>query len=130
VITWVDAQGMGHDARDQGGFPAPSSSDVLACTLDTVGFSFLDNCVGCICDSCATPFERCNGDADCKAIIECRLGCKGEVDTGCEESCEPVMFEHSSGVGMAAQIGECLLTKCGSQCAITGTAGTSASSSL
>jgi hypothetical protein len=124
VITWVDAQGIGHDARDEGGFPAPSSDEVLACSLDTVGIGFLDDCVGCICDSCGAPFTRCNADPDCKAILECRSACQGQTGTACEESCESVMFEHSSGVGMAAQVGECLLTKCGSRCAIsTGNAG-------
>jgi hypothetical protein len=120
VITWVDAQGVGHDARDNGGFPKPNSEELLACALSTVGFSFLDSCVGCICDSCAAPFKRCNDDADCAPIIACRTSCEGGPGPACEESCEPVMFAHSGGVGMAAQLGECLLTKCGSQCAIGG----------
>jgi Copper type II ascorbate-dependent monooxygenase, C-terminal domain len=120
VATWIDGQGIGHDARDEGGRPPPAPDDLLACTLNTVGVGFLDSCVDCICGSCATPFQRCNEDADCGAIIQCRTGCPDGPGPACEESCEPVMFAHSGGVGMAAQMGECVLAECGSACAILG----------
>jgi hypothetical protein len=117
VITWVDAQGIGHDARDNGGPPKATPDEVLACAIDTIGFSFLDSCVGCICDNCARALTRCNADADCKAIVDCRMACQSE-GAKCDESCESVLFEHSAGVGMATQVGECLVVACGTSCAI------------
>jgi hypothetical protein len=117
VVTWIDAQGIGHDAKDNGGVPKPSSDELLACTLDTVGFSFLDQCVGCICSSCAGPLTRCYADPDCKAIMDCRSACQGQ-GASCDRSCDATLREHSSGVGMASQVGLCLSVECGSDCAL------------
>lgn len=124
VITWVDAQGIGHDARDDGGFPKPKLEEALACHVNMFGFGFLDACVGCICDSCATILARCNADADCKPLVDCRTSCQG---TTCDEKCEPLMFEHSSATGMVSQVGECIAKGCGAKCSIGASAMTPSS---
>jgi hypothetical protein len=113
VITWVDAQGMGHDAKDNGGPPQPSFEDALTCHAGMLGIGFVEGCVGCICDSCGTVMNRCNADPDCKALLDCRSTCSGDA---CNEACEATMFKHSSAVGMITQVGLCIEAKCGTRC--------------
>lgn len=116
VITWVDAQGLGHDADAAGGFPAAEPLDALACHAGSLGLSFVDGCLGCLCDACGSIVARCNADADCKALLECTSGCTQLGSTRCQEQCEPQMLEHSSAVGMITQVGECIRAGCGGAC--------------
>lgn len=118
VITWIDEQGIGRDTDDAGGFPAADPIDALTCHAGTLGISFVESCLGCICDACATIIARCNADADCKALLDCNSGCSQLGTAECSERCEPVMFEHSSAVGMITQVGECIRAGCGSECNI------------
>lgn len=108
VITWVGPDGIGHDARDNGGFPKAELGDALSCAVSTFGFSFVDSCVGCLCDHCGSVLSRCAADPDCKAIQDCNQNCK----ENCGETCEPVMIKHSSAVGMVTQVGLCINTMC------------------
>lgn len=122
MVTWVDPQGIGRDAKDNGGPPKPSLDEALSCHLDTLGFGVVEGCVGCICDACGSAVVRCNVDADCKALLDCRSSCQpGE---NCDEKCEPLMFEHSSAVGLITQVGTCIQAQC-PQCAPKPDAGAS-----
>jgi len=118
VVTWNDAQGMGHDADENGGFPAADPADALSCHAGSFGISFLEGCLGCICDSCATIMARCDADADCKPLLDCTSSCMGLEKLACNEKCEPMMFEHSSAVGMISQVRECIRSQCGNTCAM------------
>lgn len=118
VVTWIDEQGIGHDTDAAGGFPAAAPIDALSCHAGTLGISFVEGCLGCICDACATILARCNADTDCKALLDCNSSCSKLGSTECSQQCEPAMFEHSSAVGMITQLGECLRAGCGSDCNI------------
>src|SRR5262249_43459870 len=107
-----------HDTDADGGFPAADPADALACHAGYLGISLVEGCLGCICDSCATIIARCNGDADCKALLDCNSSCMQMDKAACAQMCEPAMFEHSSAVGMIAQVGECIRGGCGEACAI------------
>lgn len=125
VITWIDEHGLGHDADDAGGFPAAEPVDALACHAGTLGISFVEDCLGCICDACATIVARCNADMDCKALLDCSSGCAELGSVECSQQCEPEMFEHSSAVGMITQVGECIRAGCGGECNVVARGGES-----
>lgn len=118
VITWIDAQGIGRDTDDAGGFPPAEPLDALSCHAGSLGISLLESCVGCICNACATILARCNADSDCKALLDCNNSCSKLGSMECAQQCEPAMFEHSSAVGLITQVGECLRAGCGTECNI------------
>ena len=118
VITWIDAQGIGRDTDEAGGFPPAEPIDALSCHAGSLGISLVESCVGCICNACATILARCNADTDCKALLDCNSSCSKLGSMECAQQCEPVMFEHSSAVGLITQVGECLRAGCGTECNI------------
>lgn len=118
VITWIDDDGMGHDARDAGGFPKAEPNDALACHTGSLGLSFISECLSCICDSCGTIMARCNEDADCKPLLDCNSACMMDSAADCTAACEDEMFAHSSAVGLLTQVGECMASQCSEPCMI------------
>ncbi|HEX6241659.1 MAG TPA: hypothetical protein VFZ61_12215 [Polyangiales bacterium] len=109
TTTWIDADGVSHEAGDYGGVPKPELGDELACHTGMLGASFLDGCVGCICGSCGTPYVRCQNDPDCKVLLECTSANKGP--------CTKEFGEHSSATGMITAVGTCIQTMCPKECA-------------
>jgi hypothetical protein len=118
VVTWTDEQNIGRDTDYGSGFPKADPVDALACHAGSLGISFVEGCLGCICDSCATIMAQCNADSDCKALLECSSSCMPMGSPECQQKCEPLMFEHSSAVGMISQVSECIRSGCGSACSI------------
>ncbi|MET0386477.1 MAG: hypothetical protein ABW321_10985 [Polyangiales bacterium] len=116
VISWIDEQGVGRSADDGEGFPVAALPDALTCHTGTLGLGLFDACIACVCDSCASIISRCSEDADCKPLLDCRNGCGS--GSNCDEQCEPLMFEHSSAVGMVTRVGECMSKRCGTDCAL------------
>lgn len=108
VVTWIDDEGIGRDARDAGGFPKATPDEALSCHAGYLGLGVLEGCLGCICDSCGAIMNKCNGDADCRPILECTTACMGD----CKGSCDETMSAHSSAVGMITAVGECISTQC------------------
>ncbi|WP_214290834.1 hypothetical protein, partial [Escherichia coli] len=90
VITWIDQNGIGHDADDAGGFPRADPADALACHVSSLGISFLEGCLGCICDACGSILARCKADSDCNALLDCNNSCPDKTSGACQQMCEPV----------------------------------------
>jgi len=108
-VTWVDSNGVGHPATDDGGFPTPPAADASLClAAATPSGGTADVCLTCKCDSCATVLIKCKTDAECGPIIDCYQHGSG--------MCEPVIDAHSSGVGLAKQVSACIGSKCASAC--------------
>lgn len=103
-ITWVDDGGLGHTATSPGAFPPPSPENTALCLS---GAGTASECTTCSCNSCADILIECFTDADCGAIVTCSTG---------GGDCEPVIEEHSSGVGLSRQVAECVSAKCESSC--------------
>jgi hypothetical protein len=103
-IAWEDAGGVGHPAAFEGAFPTPPAADVALCQAG-LGES-KDACAACVCESCATIAVKCFTDADCAPIAQCAA----------PTDCAPVIDEHSSGVGLSRQIGECVISRCAAAC--------------
>ena len=106
-IVWIDGDGIGHSAREAGGFPEPTSFEKNLCRM-AYGDE-LDECGECQCDSCASVGIKCASDPDCSALFEC-LGACSDID--CTEACQPVVNEHSSGQGLLTSLWHCAGTKC------------------
>ena len=71
-----------------------------------------------VCDLlhlCGCRAAWSGADAHCNALLECvqASGCSGQ---DCAEACRPVFDEHSSGLGMLIQLGECMSGTCGEVC--------------
>jgi hypothetical protein len=113
-ITWLDRQGVGHPANEDGGFPPANASDAQICRagVKLEGYSDLDpTCTSCMCDSCGKVLLACVGDADCSALVDCfSNGCTDETD--CIQSCKQELHDHSSAVGMMEQVQACVSSKC------------------
>lgn len=114
LVTWIDDQGVGRAADDGGGFPKADPGDARECRSRNPLAWLPSGCAGCVCDSCATIIEACDGDADCKALLDCTNSCNGASD--CVQRCEPITREHSSGLGMLAQVNACMRSQCASKC--------------
>jgi hypothetical protein len=103
-IAWADADGVGHPASFEAAFPTPPEAEVALCK-GGAGMA-ADACSACACELCATIVLKCFTDADCAPIAQCAA----------PTNCEPVIDEHSSGVGLSRQIGECVKTRCAAAC--------------
>jgi hypothetical protein len=114
LVTWIDDQGVGRAADDGGGFPTADADDARECRSRNLLAWLPGGCAGCVCDSCATIIDTCNADEDCKPLIDCTNSCAGAGD--CTQRCEPVTREHSSGLGLLAQVNACMRSQCASQC--------------
>ncbi len=106
MVTWVDEAGVGHPADYDGAFPSPPEADVNLC-LGGAGEAASDPCTQCSCNACASTLVACFTDADCGPIVSC---------TTSGGDCEPVIEEHSSGVGPSQQVAECTRAKCADVC--------------
>jgi len=85
----------------------------------SAGFSgYCEEMHGCVCDKCAVEFLDCNGNAACKAIMQCALdkGCRG---IECAGPCQGVIEQNGgvqgAGVAFALKLSECS-TSCPVSC--------------
>jgi hypothetical protein len=107
TMSWVDSAGVAHPADEAGGFPAPTAEEASLC-ISNYGAT-IDECATCQCNSCATPVINCALDADCRAILECFGSCS---DSACGDTCQRVIDEHSSALGLVVQMTECVNHQC------------------
>jgi len=102
-IVWADETGLGHTAAYERAFPPSAESDAALCKGSATD---ADACTTCACDSCASTTLRCFADTDCRPIVECVA----------PANCDLVVDEHSSGLGLAQQLSECVRVRCDSAC--------------
>jgi CubicO group peptidase (beta-lactamase class C family) len=100
--------------------PGSSPNDPALCKDKArAGFSgYCDEMHGCVCDQCAVEFLDCNGNAACRAIMQCALdeGCRG---IECAGPCQGVIEQNGgvqgAGVAFALKLSECS-TSCPVSC--------------
>lgn len=74
---------------------------------------------GCACDACASELVACDGNAQCKAIVQCALetGCRG---FSCFEPCRAVIEANGgaegTGVALALPLSDCVTAPCALTC--------------
>lgn len=103
-IVWTDENGVGRTPDVAGAFPPPSEGEIALCK-GGVGEA-ASECTQCICEECATITVKCFADEDCGPIAQCAA----------PTDCSAVIDEHSSGVGLSRQLGECVQKHCGAAC--------------
>jgi hypothetical protein len=110
AITWTDAEGTAHSARDLG-FPRASEADAARCVAGrTPQGTEPTECAKCQCGACGSILIRCATDPDCKPSLDCRRDPAN--------NCQPVIDEHSSAVGLLRQVTVCLESSgCSAACA-------------
>lgn len=110
VITWRDADGVGHPANEAGGFPAPSQGEKSACLAKAEDTA----CARCRCEACATPAIQCAVNGECESIVDCYRACP--MGSDCNAACQTAIDEHSSGLGLLQQMTSCFDSRCASDC--------------
>jgi CubicO group peptidase (beta-lactamase class C family) len=99
--------------------PGSSPNDPLLCKSRAMaGFSgYCEQMHGCVCDECAVEFLDCNGNAACRAIMQCALdkGCRG---IECAGPCQGVI-EQSGGVQGAGVAFALKLSECSTSCPVS-----------
>jgi hypothetical protein len=97
-IAWVDDEGIGHPASENGGFPPASPSDAAVC----LGGGYpVTPCLECQCNACAPSLINCAFDPG--------SGCVGDK---CIAACREAIDQHSSGVGLIEQAAACVNSRC------------------
>jgi hypothetical protein len=106
-IVWADEEGLGHAAKEAGGFPKPPDSEVAVCKAS--GAEAV--CPGCGCDNCAVQLDRCGADPKCAQLsIDCYGPCRdGEP---CHPRCDQSYRDNSEAVGLANQAVACIASRC------------------
>jgi CubicO group peptidase (beta-lactamase class C family) len=100
--------------------PGSSPNDPVLCKARAMsGFAgYCEEMHGCVCDGCAGEFLDCNGNAACRAIMQCALdkGCRG---IECAGPCQGVIEQNGgvqgAGVAFALKLSECS-TSCPVSC--------------
>jgi hypothetical protein len=110
-IVWIDAAGVGHEAKAAGGFPAPSAQQQQACLG---GSDASSACARCRCEACASPVIQCVTDSDCSPISQCFRDCPSGSD--CFRMCQDALDGHSSGLGPFVQMSRCFSAQCSDAC--------------